>query len=759
MKIRFAEHAGFCTGVERALNKTFETADQGHKLFTLGPLVHNQQVVDELQKRGIKYVNELEEIEEGIVIFRSHGVPPEIVEEAERKKLKIIDATCPFVKKVQNKVSRLTQEGYKIIIVGDPEHPEVKGLVGWSRGQAVVVDDIQKVKKECQDKEIAVVSQTTLAEEYFDRVVEEIKKFHPGAQIHKTICKATDLRQKAAAELAKKVNLIIVIGGYNSSNTRKLAAVCEMTGTPTYHIEKAGDLKKGWLDNINVVGVTAGASTPIWSLKEVYSKMSEFMNDNNEEKEVFEEENLNEDKIEGEAEEEVSEEKQEINSTQEEPEETEEKIETEESPEVQQEAEEGEEAVEDSQEEPQEIAAQETEKSEDMLTSEEYTSSIPKKGSVIKGKIIQVTESEMYVDLNLKNDGVVPRTEVNLKEGETLQDQFQVGDELDLYVLKVPSADEERVILSKKRYDREKLWNDLENAFETGEQMTAVVSEVVKGGLILDLGIRAFLPASLVDLRYVPDLQQFVGEEMKINVIELNRPKNKVVVSRKKVLEEEQQEIKKETLANIDQGEVIQGEVRRLTDFGAFVDIGGIDGLVHISEISWQRIDHPSAELEVGESVDVKVLSINPEEERISLSIKQARPDPWTVVNKNFNKGELVTGAIKCVVDFGVFVEIMPGVEGLVHISQLADEHVTHPSELVSEGQEITVKILDINSSDKRISLSLREANKDSEEKTKPEVVHEKVDEDTRGSGFTMGEVLGNFSFEDTNDDNEKEGK
>ncbi len=784
MKIRFAEHAGFCSGVKRALEDTLKAADGADRVFTLGPLVHNRQVVDELRRQGIEYVDELGEIQESTVIIRSHGVPPDIIEEAKKKNLIIIDATCPFVKRVQSIVSRLAEEGFRIIIVGDPEHPEVKGLEGWSRGHAVVVDDINQVEQMCQAEKIAVVSQTTLVEEYFEQVVEEIKKINPGAQIHKTICRATDVRQKAAAELAKNVDLMIVIGGHNSSNTRKLAAVCKTTGTPTYHIEKAEDLQKEWLENINVTGVTAGASTPIWSLKEVYCKMSEFMNDSSEEKEVLEGEILKKDKIEGEAEEEVSEEKQEMTSSQEEGEIKEEE-ETEEVPETQQEEEEAEEVSDAKQEEEEteevpdakqeeeeteeveetpaaaqdskQTETEETEKSEEMLTSDEYSSSIPQKGSVIKGKIIQVTESELYIDLNFKSDGVVPRTEVNLKEGESLTDQFQVGDELNLYVLKVPAADEDRVILSKKRFDRENLWKELERAFEEGEQMTGTVSEVVKGGLILDLGIRAFLPASLVDLKYVPDLQQFVGEEMKVNVIELNRSKNKVVVSRKKVLEEEQEEVKKETLANINSGDTIEGEVRRLTDFGAFVDIGGIDGLVHISEISWQRIDHPSAELEVGEKVDVKILSVKPEEERISLSIKQAKPDPWTLVSQKFNKGELVTGPIKCVVDFGVFVEIMPGVEGLVHISQLAEEHVAHPSELVSEGQDITVKILDINPSDKRISLSLREAKKETEEKEKPPVVQEKVEEDidTRGSGFTIGDQLGDFSFEDTKEEEE----
>lgn len=745
MKIRFAEHAGFCIGVERALKKALEKADEGDLIFTLGPLVHNQQVVEFLKQKNINYVDSLEEIEEGTVIFRSHGVPPEIVKEAENKSLKIVDATCPFVKKVQNQVSHLAEQGYQIIIAGDPEHPEVKGLIGWSRGQAVVIDDIIKVKEFSQREKIAVVSQTTLVEEYFNRVVEEIKKYNPEVHIFKTICRATGLRQKAAVKLAEQVNLMIVIGGHTSSNTRKLAAICNMTGTPTYHIEKATDLQKEWLDNINIVGVTAGASTPICSLKEVYSRMSEFIKENNEEKEVQEDEILKKDKIEGEAEEQVTEEEQvvEKENSQKEQDETGETMENveekEENSDPQPEAE-----VVETGDAPEIVSSDE---SEEKLSAEEVSSNIPKKGSTIQGKVIQVTDSEVYIDLNFKNEGVIPRNEVNLKEGESLQDLFQIGDELELYVLKVSMADEDRVILSKKRFDREKLWNDLEKAHEEGNEMTARVSEVVKGGLILDLGIRAFLPASLVDLRYVPDLQQFVGEEMKVRVIELNRSKNKVVVSRKKVLEQEMEETKKETLGQISQGEIIKGEVRRLTDFGAFVDIGGIDGLVHISEISWQRIEHPSAELEVGAIVDVKVLSINPGEERISLSIKQAKPDPWTVVNNSFTKGELVTGPIKCVVDFGVFVEIMPGVEGLVHISQLSEDHVTHPNEVVSEGQELTVRILDINSSDKRISLSLREAKTEKVKKEKPRVAQQRVEEDPKGTGFTMGEVmdLGDF--------------
>lgn len=415
--------------------------------------------------------------------------------------------------------------------------------------------------------------------------------------------------------------------------------------------------------------------------------------------------------------------------------------------------------------EPEEEETAEVEEAEsEEVTEETYDREITpiEKGEIVKGKVVQVANDELLVDVGYKMDGIVPRSEVDVKSGESLKDEFQVDDELDLYVLKVPASDEDKLLLSKKRYDREKYWKDLEDSFNNQEILTCQVAEVVKGGLIVDLGVRGFLPASLADLRYVPDLQEFVGENIQVKIIELNRAKNKVVVSRKVVLEEEMEQKKQETMESIEEGMIIKGIVRRLTDFGAFVDIGGIDGLVHISEISWQRIDHPSDVLNVGDEIEVKILSINPEEDRISLSIKHAKPDPWTLVASEFRPGEIVEGNVKCIVDFGVFVEIMAGVEGLVHISQLAEEHVTHPSEIVSEGEDIKVKILDINAEDKRISLSLKEARR--EEESSKEVKEEKEDkpevkeeeEETKGSGVTLGDVFGDL-FDREEEEEEEE--
>ena len=748
MDIKLAKHAGFCAGVERALNIALKIAGEGKSVYTLGPLVHNKQVVEYLKDRGIKFKDSLEDIIEGTVVIRSHGVGSDVLEKAKQKNIDIVDATCPFVKKVQEKISKLIEEGYRILIVGDPSHPEVKGLVGWSQGQALVIKDIDELEDFNWEGKIAVLAQTTLIEDFFNQVVEEIKKIKPQVLVNKTICKATGVRQKTAVDLAGKVELMIVIGGYNSSNTRKLAEICKKTGTPTYHIEEAAELKREWLENIKVTGVSAGASTPMWSIKEVIRRMSEYNNDNLKE----EEEQVNEEPNE-ELNEETNEEPNDEEGVMEE--------EVEETPEVEEdvvdaskkEDETSEERKEDIPE--QEMSQKDLEK--DIVSLE--------KGDIVKGKVVQVTAEELLVDVGYKADGIIPRTEVNVKTGESLEEHFQVGDELDLFVLKVPATDDDKLLLSKKRYDREKQWKDLEKSFEEEEELTCEVIEVVKGGLIVDVGIRGFLPASLVDLRYVPDLQQFVGEKIGVKVIELNRSKNKAVVSRKKVLEEEMQEKKKETLADIEENMVIKGIVRRLTDFGAFVDIGGIDGLVHISEISWQRIDHPADVLNVGEEVEVKILSINIEEERISLSIKQAMPDPWSLISSRFNAGDLVEGKIKCIVDFGIFVEIMPGVEGLVHISQLAEDHVTHPSEIVEEGEDIKVKILDVNPEDKRISLSLKEARKELTEEKKDKVEGKKDSEqdtavqdndESRGPGVTLGDVFGDL-FEKNKDEDEKE--
>lgn len=332
-------------------------------------------------------------------------------------------------------------------------------------------------------------------------------------------------------------------------------------------------------------------------------------------------------------------------------------------------------------------------------------------GDIITGKVVLVEDDQVLFDIGYKSEAVLPRNEVFLEGETTLKEKYSEGEEIDLLVLKIEQQDE-KIIVSKKRLDRERRWKELEEAVESGLTMKGIVKEVVPAGIIIDLGcgIEGFMPGSLVDVRYIPDFQQFLGQEFSFNVIELNRDRDKVIVSRKQMLEKEIAKQKKETIENLKVGEIINGTVKRLTDFGAFVDVGGIDGLVHISEVSWQRVGHPQDVLKVGEQVDVKVLEVIPERERISLSIRQAQPDPWVTAGQQFSAGDIIKGKVTRIVNFGAFIELIPGVEGLVHISQMADFHVKHPSEIIQEGEEIEAKILDINIENKRISLSIKKA-------------------------------------------------
>ncbi|RQD74424.1 MAG: 4-hydroxy-3-methylbut-2-enyl diphosphate reductase, partial [Candidatus Syntrophonatronum acetioxidans] len=427
MEVRVAEHAGFCAGVKRAIRLALEAASRGEEVYTLGPLVHNRQVVEHLKDKSVKYVEDLGEIDHGTVVFRSHGAGPGVYEKAKEKGLEIVDATCPFVKKVQEKVCSLTEDGYKIIIAGDPNHPEVQGLVDWSRGHALVIEDEEQLGELKWDSKVAVIAQTTVREEFFNRVVERAKAYDPGVAIFRTICRATRLRQKSAVELAGQVDLMLVIGGLNSSNTRKLALACIETGTPTYHIEEAAELKREWLDNIKITGVTAGASTPVWSIKEVIRLMSEF---NNEE---FKEENVNEEESQEKEEEEVEGSEEEVDEEEGTEEEAQEEA-----------AEEGE--VEETEETEEEATAQVEE--EEEVTEETYDREITplEKGEIVKGKVVQVADDELLVDVGYKMDGIVPRSEVDVKSGESLKETFQVDDELDLYVLKVPVSDEDKLL-------------------------------------------------------------------------------------------------------------------------------------------------------------------------------------------------------------------------------------------------------------------------------------------------------------------------
>lgn len=396
-----------------------------------------------------------------------------------------------------------------------------------------------------------------------------------------------------------------------------------------------------------------------------------------------------------------------------------------------------------------EVTSSEAMNQEDLEYQEVKTFEV---GERARGKVAQIEDEHILVDIGYKTEAVLSRSEVYLEEDATLQDKFSLEMDIEVVVLRV-NEEEGSINVSHRRVEKEKQWSTLENALENDEPLEGKVKEVVDAGVIVDLGagIEGFMPGSLVDTGYIPDFSQFLGETLTFKVIEMNRDRNKVILSRKKVMEEEEESKKQEAVQNLEEGSLVKGVVRRLTDFGAFVDVGGIDGLVHISEVSWERVEHPRDVLTVGEEIEVKVLEVIPERERVSLSIRKAQPDPWTDVSRKFNPGDIVEGKVTRLVNFGVFVELMPGVEGLVHISQVADHHVKHPSEVVKEGEKIKVKVLDLRPEEKRISLSIKEAFTSSIADYK-----EKESDPEGGSGVKLGDVFGDL-FNETYSGEEEE--
>ncbi len=724
MEIITAKNSGFCKGVRRAVNKALKALEQEDKgLYSLGPLVHNPQVVEWLAGKGLNKIKSLEGINKGIIIIRSHGEGLETFRKIEEKGLDFIDATCQRVKRLQELARGYYQNGYRVVIVGDRDHPEIKGVVSWTEGSALVIGGASEAERlAVHEESMVLLSQTTLPEEKL-RSVEEVLKTKTNKLVtHNTICPATRLRQQAAVALAKKVDVMIVIGGYNSSNTQKLAQLCRQTGTLTYHIEQADELCLRWFDNINRVGVTAGASTPDWIIEEVVRTMEEWNDKKIPDSDSEEEKPLQEDssplkepegtaqeqdaQLTGVSDKETCTEPKELN-----------------------------------QESEDENIEQERENVEVQLTENIVNL---RKGEIIKGKVVEIRQDEVLVDVGGKSEGIIPLPELSRRRVENPREVVEIGDEIEVFVIR-PENEDGNPILSKRRAERKQAWERLENAFEKQEEISAEVVEVVKGGLLVDVGVNGFVPASLVERGYVEDLEAYVGKNLRLKVIELDRNKNKVVLSRKAILDEEYENKKRETWDNLEEGQVVNGVVRRITDFGAFVDIGGVDGLLHVSEISWGRVDHPRSVLKVGQGIDVKVLGVNKEEGKVSLGLKQLQPNPWETASEKYKVGEIVEGKVLRIAPFGAFVEVEPGIEGLVHISQLADYHVAKPEDVVSVGEVIPVKILSVDDKAQRMSLSLREARgkntgeqdeKDKEKETQPE------DNKAAETGVKLGDLF-----------------
>jgi len=642
-------------------------------VYTLGPLIHNPQVVAELAALNIRPVQDVAEVERGTLIIRSHGVGPEVLARAREKGLDVIDATCPIVRQVQQLVHKLAREGLPVVVVGDREHPEVRGIVGWAEGRAVVVGEPAEVRELDLGPRVGVVAQTTKNAAELQAVAEALERKGLEVRTFNTICRAAQRRQQAALELAREVDLMIVVGGLTSANTRELAALCRATGVPTYHVEEPAHLHPSWFRGVRKAGLTAGASTPDRVIEEVKRKMEDIQKEETRQEDIRQEE-----------------------------------------------------------------TREEEETRKEMQEAMSFKTF--RHGEIVRGVVVHVGEDEVLVDVGAKSEGVIPLRELSCCEVSSPREVVSVGDEIEVCVLKAED-NEGRLVLSKEKADAERAWKRLGEALERQEPVQGVVREVVKGGLLVDVGVRAFLPASLVERGYVEDLSKYLGQTISARVIELNRGRRKVILSRKAVLEEEAARRRQELLDSLEEGQVVRGVVRRLTPFGAFVDLGEVDGLLHISEMAWYRVNHPSEAVQVGEELDLRVLRVDRESGKVSLSLKQLLPDPWSTAKEKYPVGSIVRARVVRLAPFGAFVQLEPGVEGLVHISHLSDRHVVHPEDVVSEGEEIEVKVLSVDPEEKRMRLSVREAVREREGRSRRS--HQARNQES--GEVTIGDVVGDI--------------
>lgn len=653
MSIKLAKHAGFCFGVKRAMDIVIESAEKSdNKIYTLGPLIHNEQVVEYLENKGVYAIDHIEDIpNKSKVIIRTHGVPKLFYDILEQKKCNIIDATCPFVKKIHNIVHKNYNYGNQIVIVGDCKHPEVIGINGWCNNTAIIISTVEEFGKINIEKPVCMVVQTTFSLKVWNKIKKFVKTSCQTVQIFDTICSATEDRQNEAEKMASLVDAVVVIGGKHSSNTKKLVDICRSHCADTYHIETVSELPNETWNN-RYIGVTAGASTPEWIIKEVISKMSE---------------------------EKVMEVTDEISF------------------------------------------AEELEKSLVSL----------KTGDIVKGVVIGITPTEVYVDLGSKADGIIPVGELTEDPSVSPEDIVKVGDEIDVFVVRVNDV-EGTIKLSKKKLDIIAGQKKFETAVETKEILEGKIVEAVNGGVIvISNGTRVFVPARQAASKFVHDLETLVGTTVQFRLIDFNPRRRKIVGSIKSVTDEVNAKALEEFWASAEVGKEYTGTVKSLTNFGAFVDIGGVDGLVHISELSWGRVKHPSDVLKVGDTVKVYIIALDKEKNKISLGYKRAEDNPWEIIKTKIALDDVIKVKIVRIVSFGAFAEIIPNVDGLIHISQIANKHIDTVSSVLKVGDEVEAKVTEFDVENKKISLSMRALLEPEkvEEPTEEPAVEEAVEE------------------------------
>ena len=632
MRIEVAKSAGFCFGAKRAVDMVYALLKEGKKTATLGALLHNPQLVEQLEERGVKVVESPGEVPPGYtLVLRSHGVPAEVEEEISRLGLSFVDATCPFVKKIHHLAGCSTARGKTFLLFGDPDHPEVKGVVSHCKGPYFVCrdpDELLHLLKEHPQLErtpIVAAAQTTYHKFYWQKCSETLKKLCTNAAVFDTICNATAKRQKEALDLAQKCDRMVVVGGRNSSNTAKLREICAQH-CETYLIEKAGDLEGLPAFSAGLsVGITAGASTPASIIKEVLVTMAE------------------------------------VNSTE--------------------------------------------QNFEEMLEESLKSMNTDEK---VHGVVVGISPTEVYVDVGRKQAGFIPAAELSNDPAVKPEDVVKMGDELELLIMKT-NDQEGTIMLSKRRVDAMKGWDVIQAAQESGEVLEGKVIEVVKGGVIvLRDGMRVFVPASQATASRGEDLNALQGQEVRFRIIEVNRQRRRAVGSIRSVLREERKAAQQKFWEQVEEGQSYTGKVKSLTNFGAFVDLGGVDGMIHISELSWNRVKHPSEVVNVGDTVDVYVKGLDRENSKISLGYKRPEDNPWVKLEREYPVGTVCEAKIVGMTAFGAFASVIPGIDGLIHISQIADHRIDKPQDVLKVGDTVKVKITDVDLERHRVSLSIR---------------------------------------------------
>ena len=634
MRVIQAQSAGFCYGVERAVRMAEEAAAAGGCVM-LGSIIHNDSVVRRLEALGARQVQSAEEVQPGeTALIRAHGEPVETYRTLEARGARVLDATCPHVLRIHRLVERAEQEGRTPLIIGEDHHPEVIAAASRS-SRSVVLGNAEELAEWLaavparRTERLLAVAQTTCIRSIWEKCVIFLKKECTNAEIFDTICDATQKRQSEAADIAGRVDVMVVVGDRKSANTKHLSEICSTRCARVYQIEGAEELRADFLNGCSVAGLTAGASTPAGIIKEVYATMSDEIKNVEATEESFEE----------------------------------------------------------------------------MLEKSFKTLNT---GEKVTGIVTAIGPTEVQVDLGCKQAGYISVDELSADPNVKPEDVVKVGDEIETYIIRVNDV-EGFAMLSKKRLDAVKVWEDIEKAREEKTTLEGKVTEENKGGIVVNVkGVRVFVPASQSGLPRGAELSTMIGQTVSLRITEVNRARRRVVGSIKAVTYEARQAAQAEIWNNIEVGKRYTGTVKSMTSYGVFVDIGGVDGMVHISELSWSRIKNPAEVVSVGDTLDVYVISFDPEKHKISLGVKDRSMNPWDKFMATYHVGDVANVRIVKLMTFGAFAEVVPGVDGLIHISQIADRRIEKPGDVLSEGEMVDAKITAIDEEKQKISLSIR---------------------------------------------------